>query len=235
MISASNVLCFFQSCLIICHHELTAVNLLNFLKQITDQTACLTMNTYLQLCMQWVSLQRKQLRDLCQEKWSLSWLDAHLKLYLMSCWLQLQWSHSLSYCDLAHKVISVLSWAFFFWRSAMSSSIMMCWESMSSQVIQYFFSNLWSSVWKHYSDMFRLLRFSWVVMIFLSSLIRWVQISLINLLDDILYTVKSARYCLPAVDSLCSYLILSKCHISLAVTLFTISFWSFTLIHVLIQ
>ena len=159
-VSASNVLCLFQSCLNIYHCELTAVDLLNFLKWMTDQTACLMMNAYLQSCMQWVSLQRKQLKDLHQEEQSLSWLDAHLKSYLMSHWLQWSHSHSSSLYDLTHKIISVLSWTFFSWRNAMSLSTVMCCESISSQVMQYFFSSLWSNAWNHCSDMFRLLRFS---------------------------------------------------------------------------
>ena len=155
-VSASNVLCLFQSCLNICHHKLTAVDLLDFLKQMTDWTAHLMMNIYLQSCMQWVSLQRKQLKDLHWEEQSLSWLNAHLKLYLVSHWLWWSHSHSSSLCDLTHRIISVLSWTSFSWRSAMSLSTVMCCESISLQVMQYFFSSLWRWFFcQAWSDKFR--------------------------------------------------------------------------------
>ena len=133
-VSALNVLCLFWSCLDVCCHELTAVDLLNFLKWIANQTAHLTTDAYLQSCMQWVLLQRKQLKDLHQEEQSLSWLDAHLKSYLMSHWLQWSHSHSSSlYVKLDQMSLDPINW-------------LIWWHSVCSEVHKILSADDWESL-----------------------------------------------------------------------------------------
>ena len=102
------------------------------------------------------SQQKKQLSDLQQEEWSLSELDTLMKSCLTSHWLW--WPCLWPLCELAHRAVSVLSCTYFLWRITMSSSTMMSCDSMSSQIVQYFFSSSWSNVWKCCFDVFWPLR-----------------------------------------------------------------------------
>ena len=95
-----------------------------------------------------------------------------------------------------------------FWRFHFTLE-MFC-ASIASQITMYFFSKDWSNIWKWQSNLTRSLKFNYITIIFLSSLIRCVYVSSMNVLINIQYSTYFVRYCFSVVWSFFLYLNFSE-------------------------
>jgi len=75
----------------------------------------------------------------------------------------------------------------------------------------------------------------WVAAIFLSSLLRWIHASLMNIFFDILYSINSVKYCLSVVCNFFLYLNFKTFQTFFALILFIKYFWSSALIQIMNQ